>query len=402
MRKQTNSTNRILSFFSRPYRYAVLFSLILTSAFIFTLLDAFVIPRALQPVQQQMEAPQASYDTKRPSTMDGADSASNSSENTENTGNTEYTEGSAQADPAVTAALPNPQQDTSDKTQADSDAATESPYAAEDQEDKTQEVPFITDVPINQTKDPEDTTQAAPALTAVSYKDSDIEISIEILRAYSTDIYIANIKLSNAAYLKTAFANDTYGRNFNEKTSDIANRQNAIFAVNGDYYGFRDDGWVLRNGVLYRSGDSDDALLMDMEGYFSCNRDKTAVEEKVSGLWQIWSFGPPLVVDGAISVKKDQEISGRSSNSNPRTAIGQAGKLHYVFIVSDGRTDMSAGLSLYELAALFEERGCSVAYNLDGGGSSAMYFNGQVINKPTTEGRRIREREVSDIVYIGY
>lgn len=63
---------------------------------------------------------------------------------------------------------------------------------------------------------------------------------------------------------------------------------------------------------------------------------------------------------------------------------------------------MSAGLSLYELAALFEERGCSVAYNLDGGGSSAMYFNGQVMNRPTTGGRRIGEREVSDIVYIGY
>ena len=42
------------------------------------------------------------------------------------------------------------------------------------------------------------------------------------------------------------------------------------------------------------------------------------------------------------------------------------------------------------------------AYNLDGGGSSAMYFNGSIINKPTTNGDSIKERSVSDIVYIGY
>ncbi len=41
--------------------------------------------------------------------------------------------------------------------------------------------------------------------------------------------------------------------------------------------------------------------------------------------------------------------------------------LHYVFVVSDGRTTESAGLSLYELASVMQEYGCTVAYNLDGG-----------------------------------
>ena len=43
--------------------------------------------------------------------------------------------------------------------------------------------------------------------------------------------------------------------------------------------------------------------------------------------------------------------------------------------------------------------GVKTAYNLDGGGSSTMVFNGQLVNKPTTTGR-ISERGVSDIVYI--
>jgi exopolysaccharide biosynthesis protein len=75
--------------------------------------------------------------------------------------------------------------------------------------------------------------------------------------------------------------------------------------------------------------------------------------------------------------------------------------LHYIIIVSDGRTDESAGLSLLNLASIFKEKGCTVAYNLDGGGSSTMYFNGKVVNVPT-DGRGVEEREVSDIVYFGY
>ena len=72
----------------------------------------------------------------------------------------------------------------------------------------------------------------------------------------------------------------------------------------------------------------------------------------------------------------------------------------YVFVVSDGRTSESQGLSLKQLAEFMKELNVTTAYNLDGGGSSTMYFNGQIINKPTTNGRNIEEREVSDIVYL--
>jgi exopolysaccharide biosynthesis protein len=75
--------------------------------------------------------------------------------------------------------------------------------------------------------------------------------------------------------------------------------------------------------------------------------------------------------------------------------------LHYIVVVSDGRTDASQGLSLLELAQVLKDKGCTVAYNLDGGGSSTMYFNGKVVNNPT-DGKNMGEREVCDIVYIGY
>jgi exopolysaccharide biosynthesis protein len=93
---------------------------------------------------------------------------------------------------------------------------------------------------------------------------------------------------------------------------------------------------------------------------------------------------------------------GKAKASNPRTAIGVIDNLHYLFVVSDGRTSASEGLSLYQLANFMQSLNVKTAYNLDGGGSSTMYFNGTVINNPTTSGRHISERSVSDIVYIGY
>ena len=114
---------------------------------------------------------------------------------------------------------------------------------------------------------------------------------------------------------------------------------------------------------------------------------------------QVGEFPVALCV-GQISVDADDEVA-RSMASNPRTAIGQVGPLHYAFVVTDGRTEESAGLSLMQLADLMRDIGCETAYNLDGGGSSTMVFQGEVVNKPTTNGRTITEREVSDIVYIG-
>jgi len=76
--------------------------------------------------------------------------------------------------------------------------------------------------------------------------------------------------------------------------------------------------------------------------------------------------------------------------------------LHYVFVVADGRTDASDGLTIPELAEVMACLGAQTAYNLDGGGSSCMVFDGEVVNHPTTTGNRTKEREVSGIVYIGF
>lgn len=238
-----------------------------------------------------------------------------------------------------------------------------------------------------------------------SYKDDNIAIKLTEHRQNDTTIYVADIVLSDAALLKTALAKDSYGRNVTEKTSVMAEKKNAILAINGDYYGSQEKGYVLKNGALYRdkANNSKEDLVIYPDGSFEIIAEKDVTAESLveNNASQVLSFGPALIIDGKIAISEDEEV-GKSMASNPRTAIGVIDNLHYVMIVSDGRTRESEGLSLYELAEFMQSLDVKIAYNLDGGGSSTMYFNGEIINNPTTNGKKISERSVSDIVYIGY
>jgi exopolysaccharide biosynthesis protein len=245
----------------------------------------------------------------------------------------------------------------------------------------------------------EKTSSSTAVATDTEYHGDGLDIMLSQKRINDTTVYIADITTSDASHLLTAFAQGSYGRNIKEKTSEMAEENGAVLAINGDYYGFREDGFVLRNGVLYRdqaNGDTD-ALVIDQNGDFSIVDEDQTDLSSVSGAWQVLSFGPALIEDCQIVVGQNDEVA-QSKQSNPRTAIAQLGQNHYAVIVSEGRTDDSQGLSLYELAQVFQDLGAECAYNLDGGGSSTLYFNGRVVNQ-TVGGRGESERSVSDIVY---
>ena len=248
-------------------------------------------------------------------------------------------------------------------------------------------------------------SSTSAVITDSSYSDKNISIKLSEYREYDTTIYVADVQLSSADYLKTALAKAAYGKNVTESTSEISKQNNAILAINGDFYGARENGYVLRNGILYRStaiAEQED-LVIKKDGSFEiiCEQDDSAENIFADGAQQILSFGPALIKNGQLAVTESDEV-GKAMASNPRTAIGIIDDLHYVFVVSDGRSRESEGLSLYELAKFMKSLGTVTAYNLDGGGSSTMVFNGNVVNNPTTNGKNIKERSVSDIVYIGY
>ena len=242
--------------------------------------------------------------------------------------------------------------------------------------------------------------------TDKTYKDDNINITINEYTEKNTKVYVADVIIKDSEYLKTAFANSTYGKNITAKTSVISESVEAILAINGDYYGVQEAGYVLKNGSIYRNtakANQEDLVIFEDGSFEIIDESEITLEELMKkGAYNILSFGPSLVEDSEVTVNTKTEVSGKSMASNPRTAIGIVDTNHYVFVVSDGRTSESAGLSLYELANFMKEKlNVKTAYNLDGGGSSTMYFNGNIINNPTSNGR-ISERRVSDIVYIGY
>lgn len=256
----------------------------------------------------------------------------------------------------------------------------------------------------SQTAEETASTSESAVVTSDSYSYNGTTITLTTYRENDTNIYVADVVLSSADQLKTALAENAYGKNITETTSEMADSNNAVLAINGDYYGAQESGYVIRNGVLYRDEAEKDQedLVIWSDGSFSIinESDVTAEELLEQGAVQVLSFGPGLIENGTIAVDSDDEV-GKAMSSNPRTAIGIIDDLHYVFVVSDGRTDDSEGLTLQELATFMESLGVETAYNLDGGGSSTMVFNGELINNPTTNGNKVKERGVSDIVYIG-
>ena len=265
---------------------------------------------------------------------------------------------------------------------------------------------------VSNTSSTSDTAVASQAaknaqVTDSSYSDGNISVNLTEKTVNETQVYVADVTLSSADYLKTALAQNSYGTNVTAKTSETAAENNAILAVNGDYYGANSSGYVIRNGVVYRDSVREDASNGDLAIYKDGSF-KIIYEDQVSanqlvedGVVNLLAFGPSLVENGEITVDTNTEV-GQAMASNPRTAIGIIDENHYIIVVSDGRTSESKGLSLYQMAEVMKSYGVKTAYNLDGGGSSTLYFNGQVINKPTTGGSKISERAVSDIVYIGY
>lgn len=340
----------------RKYIYPICFSAVLAAFTLFVILDTFLLSRPIEYVQGQTNNSMFSNDQSSKVNYLTEETTRSNSDSSQNTANN------------------NNQADTFDtgfqKEQKDKSSRTISTDSAE---------------------------------LIGEYQNDEASIKLYEYHYDNTAVYVADITVSSSEYIKTAFANGYYGKNVTATTSSIAQQNDAILAINGDYYGARENGYVIRNGVVFRNtSDGRDLLCIYADGTMKIvNSEAQSAQELVDGgVWQAFSFGPALVQNGQVDVAVNAEV-GKAMASNPRTAVGMIDTCHYVFVVSDGRTSDSKGLSLYQLASFMQEIGVNTAYNLDGGGSSTLYFNGKIINYPTTSGRSMKERGVSDIVYIG-
>ncbi|MCR4879742.1 MAG: phosphodiester glycosidase family protein [Bacilli bacterium] len=228
----------------------------------------------------------------------------------------------------------------------------------------------------------------------------------------SVTYHLVEINLKKVSDLRTKLATNNSGsvganitQSLDEMVQDVEDSGTEVLcAISGDFaFWSGRTGYVIRNGVSYRSSQrstsgEDFAIFKDgsVKSYFEDDLDFSSLESMNEGCYQNWCFGPTLLDNGSIAVDTDEEIDGRSMSNNERTAIGYAGPNHFYFLnteVNGSRNSSSAAsFSLYNLAELFQDLGCTYAYNLDGGGSAGMIVNGEYKLEP--------ERELGDMIYV--
>lgn len=258
---------------------------------------------------------------------------------------------------------------------------------------------------------------AQTVATADSYTSPDLSISLSYHQydtgkldhtdsgkheKYGTNIsyVLADIYLGDITCLQTAFAQDTYGIGYTEKLSDMAAKMQAILSVNGDSYSndrHKDNGTIIRNGVIYRSQSSDaETCVLNWDGTMDIYAPQTTDRQQLidRGAYQSWIFGPSLLDDQG-KAKQSFITWDYIRQSHPRTAIGYYEPGHYCLLLVDGRQKASRGMFLEEMAKVFEDLGCKKAYNLDGGHCAFMTFEGTVANHPYKP-----EHKVADGIFI--
>ena len=211
---------------------------------------------------------------------------------------------------------------------------------------------------------------------------------------------MARIKLSEPGQLRTASARG-FDANRTVRGLTLAARVNAVLAINGDYFSYIPDGYLIRNGVQYRdlpSGKRDVLLIDDRGDFYQLPMAAREDIDAFSGnpIMNSFNFGPALVIEG-VRVEEYVENNNAAFKPRQRMAIAQVkrGSLEYVAVACAGPRGHNTGLTLDEFSRLVYEQGVENAYNLDGGNSTMMMFQGAYVNT----GDLGNIRDISDIIY---
>ena len=248
--------------------------------------------------------------------------------------------------------------------------------------------------------------------TTWSYEDPTISVQIETGRIRGTmgcSYWVASVKIQDPSQLRTA-SRDGFDQANKIDAITLAKRNNAVLAINGDYYSYTGMGLIIRQGVAYLDlldGDRD-ILLIDEEGNFhgvraakkgSIPSVKYSNGSKVyyhngKRIINAFYFGPLLVIDGKVNNKMQLRDDMRATEKKQRMAIAQVGPLEYKCVCCAPPANGNDGMDLKTFAGIVAQQGVRTAYNLDGGYSTWMILNNEQINRAANN-----NRELMDIIY---
>lgn len=229
-----------------------------------------------------------------------------------------------------------------------------------------------------------------------SYKSAHVNVTLNKVQENGITYYVSDIYITDLKYFIAPFSDGVYSKTGSTGTryflEDIAKNNNAVIAVNGDFYSYN-AGPVMRDGVLYRNEVYRDMLVLFKDGtmktYVKGEYDKSTIDSLKNDAWDIWTFGPGLLSDG----QPKTDFNSSVTKANPRTAVGYYEPGHYVFVTVDGRQKGYSypGYTMQELSQLMYDLGCKAAFNLDGGGTAQLAFMGVETNSPCSDRRKNRD-----------
>ncbi|MGN0747810.1 MAG: phosphodiester glycosidase family protein [Aristaeellaceae bacterium] len=236
---------------------------------------------------------------------------------------------------------------------------------------------------------------------AYAYQDENRAIAINIMEVDKSVVYVADVQLRSVSGFHTARTDKG-----TDRLTTLVKDTDAVLAVNADNFRSHGYGVIIREGECLRQNRSTRQLLaVCRDGAFEAVTDRRgepaaelARRLTAQGALHTFEFGPLLVEDGepVAFPTSFRLISTSPHRREPRTAIGMISPLHYMIVVVDGRKPgYSEGVSLQTLQQIFVELGAQTAFNLDGGGSTELWFQGEIINRPSGGG----ERSMSDCIW---
>ncbi len=241
-------------------------------------------------------------------------------------------------------------------------------------------------------------------LIETTYWNEDV-VQVENPGPNITRVLAVRVKLTDITQFRTALAGHSASKTVS-RVEEIAKKNNAVLAINGDFYNFHSSGIEYRNGrkLRFNANNLRELLIIDEAGdfHFLQPTSQRAWDKYIADggtvLHTYW-FGPNLV--NADGTPRDQFTNNENNApwmKSQRMVIGQVGKLEYLILCCEGPESADyegQGFTLSQTAQLCLAFGLDNAYNLDGGVSTTMSLNGQKINSPSNPKRR----EVGDCIY---
>lgn len=246
-----------------------------------------------------------------------------------------------------------------------------------------------------------ETLQQEIADSVQHYISDDIFVTIRKYRYHEASYYLTHVIINSPSQIHAGLSYDDYGGE-RETPTHAAARLDWVVGVNGSNFSYATGGAdtnmataIIKNGEkMADSGNTANGreICLKADGTLCASRSGASVEALLAaGVTDTFSCG-----DTELIVAGNQVNLGIQSEQYryPRTAIGMVEPGEY-YLITAGSGSYEGGMTYDEVREILWDHGCVFGKCMDGGGSSALVFDGTLVNPPATG----TERPVSDFLY---